>query len=44
MCQPVIHENDGMAKPEDDPLGKLLMKLNMLNKGLLVLEWELRLF
>jgi len=33
-----------MAEGEDDPIGKLLLKLHNLKKGLVKLEWELRVF
>jgi len=33
-----------MAKAEDDPLGKLLKKLNRLKKGLIMLELKVRVF
>jgi len=33
-----------MAEAEDDPLGKLLLKLHKLKRGPVELEWELRVF
>jgi len=33
-----------MAEAEDDPLGKLLLKLHKLKRGPIELEWELRVF
>lgn len=32
MCQIVIHKDDDMTKAKDDPLGKLLRKVNKLNR------------
>ena len=40
----VICEDDEMAKAEDDPLGKLLLKLHKLKRGPVELERELRVF
>jgi len=37
-------EDDDMAEVEDEPLEKLLTKLHKLKIGLVVLEWELRVF
>jgi len=44
LIQRVILEDDDMAKAKDDPLRKLLIKLHMLKRGSVVLEWELRVF
>jgi len=33
-----------MAEAENDPLGKLLLKLHKLKKGPVEVEWELRVF
>ncbi|KOM47206.1 hypothetical protein LR48_Vigan07g091000 [Vigna angularis] len=40
----VIHEDDDMAKAEDDPLSKLMTKFPRLKKAPLELYWDLRVF
>ncbi|KOM49200.1 hypothetical protein LR48_Vigan08g002700 [Vigna angularis] len=40
----IIHEDDDMAKVEDDPLSKLMTRLSRLKKAPLELYWDLRIF
>jgi len=44
MRQRVIREDDDTVEAEDEPVGKLLTKLHKLKRGVIVLEWESRVF
>lgn len=44
MHQPIIYEDDDMEEARDNPLEKLVTKLNRLNRGLIESKWKLRVF